>query len=92
MKRIETIYHKNIDDFDVEVNSKIEDGWTLTWRAVQVVNGDIHLFAGMEKDVVTEKEKAAQDRDCSNCKHMHKRLKDEPCRFCDDNDNWEAKE
>lgn len=86
MKIIKTIHHKNIDDFDVEVNNELSNGWTLTWRAAQVYNGDVHLFAGLEK-------KVSSKHTCNNCRHHEKSLDDEPCFSCDsENDKWEMEE
>ena len=82
MKQIKTIYHKNSDDFDVEVNNELRDGWSLTWRAVQVQNGAIYFFAGLERDILPDGE-----RDCDNCRHLEK-LGDEPCIFCKDFNRW----
>ena len=93
MKQIKTIYHKNVDDFDVEVNNEISEGWTLMWRSAQVYNGETHFFAGLERDVVTEKKITdANERTCSTCKHFDKEPTAEPCIDCDygETDKWEA--
>lgn len=87
MKKIKTIYHKNVDDFDVEVNNELENGWTLAWQSAQVYNGEVHLFARLEKE-------EPHCHTCMNCRYCDKEMGDDPCCDCEEgeNDKWEARE
>ena len=84
MLQIKTIRETDPDDFDIEVNAALRDGWTLCRRCL-VPEG---FVAEMEKEIITEEERC-----CENCKHAHVSPEKEPCNSCSETGSeWEAQE
>lgn len=99
MKQIKTII-KRMDNeplwnqFDIEVNNAIADGWTLTKREVlKPYEGATRtwcrmLYAELEREIIAE-----ADRCCENCRHYDTPVTEEPCLSCNDAaDKWEPAE
>lgn len=73
MLQIKTIYARDPDVFDENVNTALAEGWTLSRRTFDAQG----FLAELEKAVITEAE-----RDCENCKYCDLDPNAEPCRVC----------
>ena len=86
MLQIKTIRAVYTDDFDLQVNGALQDGWTLVRR----LSGH-DFIAELEKEVITEEERC-----CENCKHYDNEPNEAPCCDCNDGKKyptkWEAAE
>lgn len=81
MLQIKTIYTRDPDVFDEEVNAALTEGWTLSRRTFDPQG----FLAEMEKVVIPEAEQC-----CDNCKYCDCDETREPCRSCSDEaDKWE---
>lgn len=86
MKQIMTIRRLNPEDFDVEVNYALADGWELVKRET--------LLIGSERSVLhiaeLEKETPDDEQTCSNCRYFQNGPDQHPCDVCsEDADMWE---
>lgn len=94
MKQIKTIM-KRADDwmqFDAEVNRAVAEGWTLVKRDVlrpyERPTRIFHrmLYAELERETV-----GLAPHGCQTCKHINKRVSENPCHGCFNAACWEPR-
>ena len=78
MLQIKTIYRRDADVFDKEVNAALAEGWALTRRTFDATG----FLAELEREIITEAE-----RRCENCKYWEQQPESPPCCDCEDGAN-----